>query len=165
MLTNKNIFSFFRRQLRVHVFKLLGSNKRYVTIDFTRKILIFFLEFFIGIANRSDNCRNKDAKSIFIAFFACNYPLPVPLVSINRVQIIHLFIAADCIHICIYAFPRLKSIPKKRHTFPFCKRMDNLRPYIGICYVKAYRPFGSVKVIIKTGKRIYKKRRCHTFKI
>ena len=49
----------------------------------------------------------------------CDDLFPIPLIDINRMQVIHFLVAADGIHIRIQSLARLKTVFIERHPFPF----------------------------------------------
>ena len=77
--------------------------------------------------------------------------LPVPLVDIERMEIVQLLVGTDGIHIGINAIPRLNLILGKRQTLPFGQRMNDL----GLCIAEIldgerHRTLHAIQVIIDT---------------
>ena len=52
---------------------------------------------------------------------------PVPLVYKDRVDVVRVLIAPDCIHVRVNAFADCKTILFQGISLPFGKRLDNLR--------------------------------------
>ena len=51
---------------------------------------------------------------------------PIPLVDVERVQIVQLFVGTDGVHVRIDARSRLYAVVGKSQTLPFSKRMHHL---------------------------------------
>ena len=90
---------------------------------------------------------------------------PVPLVHINRVQIVQRLIAADGIHICHKPVAGEKIILVQRKTLPFCQRVHYLCSAAHGGNVERHRALHAVQVVVQAKGRVYKQRCGHTLEV
>ena len=64
-------------------------------------------------------------------------------------KIVGLFVATDSVHYGIKTVSYTESVLMKRHSLPFCERVNYLRLLAGIRQFKLYGPFNAVQVIVK----------------
>ena len=88
-----------------------------------------------------------------------NVPLIVPLVDVERVEVVELLECADCVHICVDTIARGDTVGCEFGSFPFGQRMDDL------CATSAHGVdceadgvFSSVEVIVEACARFDEKR-------
>ena len=84
--------------------------------------------------------------------------LIVEKTTINRVDIVGHFIAADGAHVGVKTFPDGKSVLFQSIAFPLRQGLNDLPVFAGLLDVKRHRAFHAVEVIIQACGRIYKKR-------
>ena len=85
--------------------------------------------------------------------------LPVPLVDIERVDVVEFLVGTNGIHIGVDAIAALDAIIGKNHTFPLGKRVDNLRLLVvHVFHRERYRTLNSVQVIVQSSTFQHKKR-------
>ena len=78
-----------------------------------------------------------------------HHHLPVPLVHIERVQVVQFLIGTNGIHVGIYSVSRLHMVVGKRHPLPFCERMHHLRRGVAhILYRETHGALHSVQVVV-----------------
>ena len=78
-----------------------------------------------------------------------DYRLPVPLVNIQRVQVVKLFVGPYGVHVGVYAVVRLYGVVGKGEPFPFRQRVYNLR--LGVAEVfdgERHGAFHTVQVVV-----------------
>ena len=74
-------------------------------------------------------------------------------------EIIQLFIAADCVHVRVEPFPQMKVVFLEREALPLCERLNNLSLCSGILDVEGDLSLIPVQVVVQTGGCL-KKERC-----
>ena len=85
------------------------------------------------------------------ALFLGDDLFPVPLVHIDRVQVVQLLVPADGIHIGIQTATGLKAVFTQRPALPLCQRLDDLDFVFGhIQQVKLHRALHAGQVVVKT---------------
>ena len=91
-----------------------------------------------------------------------NRHLPVPLVNIQRVDVVKLLVRTDCVHVGVDAEIRRKVHIRHLDALPFCKRMDNLHlPSAQVLHIERNRHFDSVQVVVQACIRRNEKRCRH----
>ena len=83
--------------------------------------------------------------------FPVNHSLPVPLVHIQRVQVIQLLVRAYRVHICIDAIARLYLILCQRESLPLGQRVHHLS--LGIAQIldgEGDGTFHTIQVVVDT---------------
>ncbi len=129
----------------------MGQDFFYVIIT-NRHIFFRFTEHFVYGAHRF-------FQKIYRAFFFGNDFFPIPLVNIDGMDVVGLFVAADCAHIRIEAFSIGKSVFLQGEPFPFGQRMHDFRGGIILLFDAEYdRAFHAVQIIVQTGSRVNEQR-------
>ena len=100
----------------------------------------------------------KSLKEIKGAVLGCNDLLPVPLVNVNRVEVVKILVTADSVHIGIYALTRRKTVFFQRESLPLCERMHDLCVSVDPFYIERHRSFNSVQIIVQSRRRAYVQR-------
>ena len=129
-----------------------------------------WLELRIGLASKVFCAKNGRIDPFHYILQKCkrtlltgNHCFPVPLVNIERVEIVKLLVCSDGIHVGIYAISRIYLVFCKRHTLPLSQRMNNLCLSVAkILYRKGHCPFHTIEVVVYAKTLKYKQRRCHT---
>ena len=88
--------------------------------------------------------------------------LPVPLVDVDRMDLIDIVIGAERIHISIYTPADGNAVVCERHPLPLRKRLDDLHALgIKVAHAEPDRVLHSVKVIIDARDLWNEDGRCH----
>ena len=83
------------------------------------------------------------------ALLACYHRLPVPLVHIERVEVIQLLVCTNGVHVGIDTVARLNVIFGQGQAFPFCQRVYHLCLCIAqILYGERHGALHAVEVIV-----------------
>ena len=159
------VFSFLWCQVRISVFQFLRSDKCNFSAQFCFDARIFFLQHFQCVADADHNALYSEFQFLNIAFFRCDDFFPIPLVNINRMEIIQGFITANRIHIGIQTFAGTEVVTVKSHSFPFCQRVYYFSSYAGSRHFKADGTFYAVEVVVQSCGRINEQRRGYAFQI
>ena len=140
-----DVFTLLRSFVRIEILKLLcGDKENILWKDFLDKII---LDGHVGLSLAQ--ClvygTNDLLECIEIAFTLDDDLLPVPLVYIDRVNIVGDFIAADSVHIGVKPFTVCKAIFLERVALPLCKRLNNLSlPFILLLDAEADRTLNAI---------------------
>ena len=83
----------------------------------------------------------------------------VPLVHIDRVEVVQLFVAPDRIHIRIQAAAGFDSVLAERVALPFGQRLHDLGRLLVHIFQRETDPsFAPAQVVVQTGSREHEKR-------
>ena len=107
-------------------------------------MLILVFNFIQGITDGTHNTIHCIFQVFRIPVFSGNDFFPVPLVYINRMQIIQFFIPAYCVHVGEKSLTYMKIVTVQRHTFPFRQRMYHLCIYSCVRNIKGNRAFHAI---------------------
>ena len=111
-------FPLFRGKGRVFFFKLVGAYKG----NFARQVVVEERIFALYVIRRLQyggvNAAHGIFQVFFVAVFAGDYLFPVPLVDVERMQTVGLFVAANGVHIGIKTGVHLKAVAGERHALP-----------------------------------------------
>ena len=95
-------------------------------------------------ADRVHNGLDDELEIVEVAVLARDDLFPVPLIDIDRMDVVKLFVAADGVHIGIQAVSDRKVVFFECQTLPFGKRMHHLRVCSDGRHIKAHRAFVAV---------------------
>ena len=73
------------------------------------------------------NFADRIFQCLIITLFFGNHFFPVPLIYVDRVNIVRILISADGTHIGVKTFTGMKTVVLECIAFPFCQRMHDLR--------------------------------------
>ena len=112
------IFPLGRGQIGIDILQLLTGDKGNLRIQFHPQLGIPDMQPVIGVADRPDDGPDDQLQVFQISVFPGNNFLPVPLVYVDGMDIIQIFIPADGVHICVQAIAYTEMIPLQRKTLP-----------------------------------------------
>ena len=120
-LLGNGIFTLFRSQIGVTVLQLLGGDEGDI---FFQRCMGAQLredgpERFLGGTDGVDNAAYRPAEVFRRPFTLGDDLFPVPLVDVQRMQIIQLLITADGVHIGVQPGSGFKTVIMQRLAFPF----------------------------------------------
>ena len=75
---------------------------------------------------------------------------PVPLVYVDRVEVIQLLVPADGVHVGVEAGIGAEAVALQGQALPLCQRMDDLDLFSDIGDIKGNGAFHAVEVIVDT---------------
>jgi hypothetical protein len=164
--TGDPIFTFLRCAVRIHVKKLLSCDKEDILWKDLLDVVILYSHVFLGFTKDTVNGAYGFLENFNGTLFFGDDLFPVPLVYVNGVDIVQIFIPADCYHICVKTLSVRKSVFFQCVAFPFGKGVYDL----GVASfdrfdIKTYRAFYTIKVVIKAGFRGYKCRGGYSEKV
>ena len=125
----------------------------------------FDLQRLAGDIDRVDDALHRLAQRADVARLARDDLLPVPLVDIDRVQIVHDLVAPDRVHIGDQPLARADLIAAEGIALPLCEGMHHLRLRADIGNVKRDGALVAVQIIIQAGSLLDKQRRRHAQQI
>ena len=94
--------------------------------------------------------------------FAGDDLLPVPLVDVDRVEIVEHLVTADGVHIGVKPGAGREAVARERETLPFRQRVDDLHVGAEVEDIELHRPFDAVEVVVEAGLGLYEEGRGHT---
>ena len=162
VLAHEGMLALLRRQVRIAVLQLLRSDKRHLTLQLRQhlKLRIDRAHGALRVADGGDNIHNRRLEIVQIPVAALNDFFPVPLIDVDRVQIIeHILVAADGVHVGIEALSGVEIIAVERHALPLGERLDDLRLLAGLRNIEQDRALIAVEIIVQAAGLLQKQRR------
>ena len=143
------VFSFLWRKVWISLPQFFGVNEQYRIRKHRGYLRIHFADHIFRPDHRRIYAVHCPFQERDCPFFGSDDALPVPLVDIQGMQIVQLFICPYRIHVGVDAVPRLYPVFCKSESLPFCERMYHLRfGFSHILDFEGYRALHSVEVII-----------------
>ena len=82
--------------------------------------------------------------------------LPIPLVYVDRVEVVQLLVPADGVHVGVKPLSHREMVAVEGHALPLGQGVDHLGVLLGKGYVKGHRPFHAVEVVVEAGLGLHK---------
>ena len=101
----------------------------------------------------------------FVAVLHADYLFPVPLVHVDGVEIVQIFIAADGVHIAVQALAHAEVVVLQGLALPFCQRLHHLCFNAAVLDIKGDFALHAVQVVVQAGGCFQKQRRRHTVQV
>ena len=119
-------FTFFGSKIRIKVFQLLCSDEKDIIRKKRINIVVTSGNVFFCIFQSPVDFADSVLKCLCVTFFLRNYFFPVPLVNIQRMDVVCIFITTYRTHICVKPFAGMEIVILQCISLPFCKRMNDL---------------------------------------
>ena len=98
------------------------------------------------------------AQVLLIAVLAFDDLFPVPLIHIDGVEVVHLLVAADGVHVGEQALAGLEVIALQRQALPLGQGVHHLTGGAHIGDIKGNRALHAVEVVVQTGILLHEQR-------
>ena len=122
-------------------------------------IIIADRHIFFGLAQHFVDGSDSFLKIIDGALFTGDDLLPVPLIHVDRVNVVCCLVSADGAHICVEPFTMCKTVFLQRHALPLRQRVNDFRLRLVLLFdAEGNGTLHTVQVIVQTGSRIHEKR-------
>ena len=83
--------------------------------------------------------------------------LPIPLVNIERVEIVELLVGTDSVHVSVEPETGSYVVIPQLGALPLCQRVDHLRTAVAqIFHRKGHRTLHPVEIVVEAGARQHK---------
>ena len=158
------ILTLFGGKAWIQILQLLRSDKSHLMRQ--QRVLLQLREHgahghFRG-AHAADNAAHNALQIFDLAVLGADHLFPVPLVHINAVQVVQLFIAANGVHIGIQAVAGIKPIVTQGLALPLGKALHHLALFAAVQHIKLHRAFYTVQIVVQAGAHFHKQRGRHT---
>ena len=109
----------------------------------------------VGLHHRAHDGADGLAQVLLIAVLPLDDLFPVPLIHIDGVEIVHLLVAADGVHIGEQALAGLEVVALQRQTLPLGQRVYHLAGGTHVGNVERNGALHAVEVIVQTGTLLH----------
>ena len=123
VLLHKGVLTLLRGQVRVLVLQLLRGDEGDVGAV-QRQLLQLGehgVQVHLGGADSGHDGAHHALEVSLVAVFQTDYLFPVPLVHIDGVQVIQIFVAADRVHIAVQALAHTEIVVLQGLALPLCQ--------------------------------------------
>ena len=153
------ILALARRLAGVQADELLARDTADLAAERQRQHGVFRLHDRLRITDRLHDGARRPLKIGKRALFPCDDLLPVPLIHIDRMEIVERLVAANGVHVRIQSAPLAEAIPVQRIALPLCERVNDLRFRSDSRNVKRYGALIAVQIVVQTIRGIDEQRR------
>jgi len=151
VLLADGILTLFRCFVGIHLQQFLGMYK-------VNLLWQEWLYLRISLAGKVFSTTNSGIYALYYILKECqstvfltNNGLPVPLINIQRVQVVKLLVGTNGVHISIDAISRLYLVFCQTQSLPFCKRVHHLG--LGIAQIldrEAHGALHTIQIVVNT---------------
>ena len=159
------VLTLSRAQLRPAVFQLLGRDEINLVTHLKAQHRIGLFDDVVRLNDRTDDLFDDVMQEFPVAVFPADDPAPVPLVDIQRMQVVHIVVPADGVHVGIDAGPGLIAIVPERVALPFGKALNDLALPFHVLHRKGDFSLHTVQVIVETAGLRHHERRGHAVEV
>ena len=165
MFPHEKILPLLGGLVRIKIQQLLRGDERDLPGQLGMQLGIAAVDNQRSVADAAHDLPHRVLQGIQVAGLRGDDPLPVPLIHVDGMQVVQLFIPADGVHIGIDALARVKIVAEQGHALPLGQRLHHLRVHARRRNIKADRAFHAVQVIVQAGGGFHKQRRGHALQI
>ena len=149
-LAADQILALFSCFVRVESFQLGAGDEEDIVGKDLLDIVIADRHVFLSLSKNSVDVLNDGLKGFDRAVLSGDDLLPVPLVHVDGVDIVCVFVAADGHHVGVKPLSNAETVFAEGVALPFRKGVNDLCHLPGFLYVKRYRALHSVEVVVKS---------------
>ena len=120
------ILPLFRCAFRKELFQFLGSNEENIIGQKRFDVVVSSGDEIFGLFQLTEYFADCVFQCFHIPFFFGDYFFPIPLIDINRMDIIGIFIPADRAHIGVKSLAGVEAVVFQSVSFPFGERVYDL---------------------------------------
>ena len=140
----------FGRQGRILFVHLFGCNKRNLFRQKRRNNRELGADRLFACDDAGVNLLDGRLEGFDVAFFRKDDLAPVPLVNVERMDIIQIFVGTNGVHVGVQTFAGFESVTFQSVTFPFRQRLDDFNRLMRALDVKSDRHFDAVQIVVKS---------------
>ena len=145
-------------QVGIQVLQLLGGDEAHIAGQVHRELREFDLQCLVGDVDGVGDGAHDALQEFRAALFAGDDLLPVPLVHIDRVEVVEGLVAADGVHIGDEAVAGEEVVALERVALPLGQGLHHLALRAHRGHVEAYGTLIAVEVVVQTGGFLHEKR-------
>ncbi len=161
VLTADGVLALLGRKVRIELAQLLAVDEEDILRQERLDRRISLADHELRTENGAVDFLHDFLQELDVAVLLADHALPVPLVDIERVQVVELLVGTDGIHVGDDAESLANLILGQGHTLPFCQRVYDLGA--GLVHVldgEVDGTFHAVQVIVHSQTAEHEQRRC-----
>ena len=156
MLAQICVLALASRKVGVHIFKSLGGDKGHLGAEIYAKLGIAHVKEIVCSADRADYRAHDKLEVIKVSVFLGDYLFPVPLVNVDRMNVVKLLVAANCVQVGIKTVAHGEAVALERKSLPLCEGVNYLSVDSDSGHVEGNGALDTAEVIVKTRSLGYK---------
>ena len=161
VLLDDGILPLLRGQAGVLILQLLGGDEGDVG-GVERQILQLGehgVQVHLGGTDRRHDGAHDVLQIHLVPVFLTDDLLPVPLVHIDGVEVVHVLVAADRVHVAVEALAHAEAVVLQGLALPLGQRLNDLHLDAAVLGVEGDLPLDAVQIVVQAGRSLDKERR------
>ena len=151
VLTADGILALLGGEVGVLVLQLLRGDEEHVAGELGVQAREGDAERVVRLDDGADNVTHRALEVGDVAVAGVDDLFPVPLIDVDGVEVVHLFVAADGVHIGEQALADIELVALERQTLPLGEALHDLRVVADVGDIEADGALHAVEVIVQTG--------------
>ena len=167
VLLDDGILPLLRGQAGILILQLLGGDEGDVG-GVERQILQLGehgVQVHLGGTDRRHDGAHDILQIRLVPVFLTDDLLPVPLVHIDGVEVVHILVAADRVHVAVEALAHAEAVVLQGLALPLGQRLDDLHLDAAVLGVEGDLPFDAVQIVVQAGRSLDEERRRHAVEV
>ena len=137
MLAHDGVFALLGREVGVFVLQLLRGDEKYLAVELGMQAREGDAQRIVRLDDGADDVAHRALEIGDVAVTGVDDFFPVPLVDLDRVDVVDLLVTADRVHIGEEPLADIELIALERQTLPLGKALHDLRVVADIGNVEA----------------------------
>ena len=155
MLLANGILALLGRVVGPAILQLLGGDEVDLPVQLGVQAGERHLQRIVGLHHCADDGADGLLQIGHVAVAALDDLLPVPLIHVDGVEVVHLLVAADGVHVGEQALAGLEVVALQRQTLPLGQGVYHLPVCAHIGNIKGNRALHAVQVVVQAGIFLY----------
>ena len=165
MLAHDGVFALLGGLVGVAVLQLLRGDEIHVALELRVQAREGDAQRVVRLADRADDVAHGALEIVHGAVFSGDDLFPVPLVNVDRVEVVDLLVTPDGVHIGKQALADVELVALQRQPLPLGQRMHDLRLRADVRDVEADRALIAVQIVVQAGSLLHEQRRGYAAQI
>ena len=157
------VFAFLGGKAGIHGAQFLAVDEEYLFGQEGLELRIGFAYIEFGAQYGAVDFLNGFFQIGHVSLRVCHYTFPVPLVYVQTVKVVQLFVASDGVHVRNDAESGLHLVFGQRYALPFCQTVHHFGH--GLVHVldgERHGTFNAAEVIVEAQSSEYEERGCYS---
>ena len=167
VLLDDGILPLLRGQAGILILQLLGGDEGDVG-GVERQILQLGehgVQVHLGGADRRHDGAHDVLQIRLVPVFLTDDLLPVPLVHIDGVEVVHVLVAADGVHVAVEALAHAEAVVLQGLALPLGQRLNDLHLDAAVLGVEGDLPLDAVQIVVQAGRSLDEERCRHAVEV
>ena len=136
-----------------------------LTMAFSRSFGEHGVQVHLGGTDRRHDGAHDVLQIRLVPVFLTDNLLPVPLVHIDGVEVVHVLVAADSVHVAVEALAHAETVVFQGLALPLGQRLDDLHLDAAVLGVEGDLPLDAVQIVVQAGRSLDEERCRHAVQV